>query len=158
LDKFGKNTPDIDIFGTNAYRGNYGFGAFWRQVREESGKPAFITEFGCPSYAEGKTADEAEVLQAEYHQGSWEDIQNNAAFGNGQGNALGGVVFEWLDEWWKAYEPAIHDTKGLWSGPFPDGYMHEEWLGMASQGDGKQSPFLRQLRKSYDMYKKIWSK
>jgi len=158
LDKFGKNTPDIDIFGTNAYRGNYGFGAFWRQVKEESGKPAFITEFGCPSYAEGKTADEAEVLQAEYHQGSWEDIQNNMAFGNGQGNALGGVVFEWLDEWWKAYEPAIHDTKGLWSGPFPDGYMHEEWLGVASQGDGKQSPFLRQLRKSYDMYKKIWSK
>ncbi len=158
LDKFGKNTPDIDIFGTNAYRGNYGFGAFWRQVKEESGKPAFITEFGCPSYAEGKTADEAEVMQAEYHQGSWEDIQNNMAFGNGQGNALGGVVFEWLDEWWKAYEPAIHDTKGLWSGPFPDGYMHEEWLGMASQGDGKQSPFLRQLRKSYDMYKKIWSK
>lgn len=158
LDKFGKNTPDIDIFGTNAYRGEYGFGAFWRQVKEESGKPAFITEFGCPSYAEGKTADQAEVLQAEYHQGSWEDIQNNMAFSNGQGNALGGVVFEWLDEWWKAYEPAIHDTKGLWSGPFPDGFMHEEWLGMASQGDGKQSPFLRQLRKSYDMYKKIWSK
>jgi len=158
LDKFGKNTPDIDIFGTNAYRGNYGFGSFWRQVKEEAGKPAFITEFGCPSYAEGKTADEAEVLQAEYHQGSWDDIQNNMAFGNGQGNALGGVVFEWLDEWWKAYEPAIHDTKGLWSGPFPDGYMHEEWLGVASQGDGKQSPFLRQLRKSYDMYKKIWSK
>ncbi|MDD5477838.1 MAG: glycoside hydrolase family 2 TIM barrel-domain containing protein [Candidatus Omnitrophica bacterium] len=156
LDKFGKNAPDIDIFGTNAYRGDYGFGAFWRQVKEQAGKPAFITEFGCPAYAEGKSVDEAEELQAQYHLGSWEDIQNNMAFENGAGNAIGGVVFEWLDEWWKAYEPAIHDTKGLWTGPFPDGYMHEEWLGMAGQGDGKLSPFLRQLRKAYYMYQKKW--
>ena len=154
LDKFGKNAPDIDIFGTNAYRGDYGFGAFWKQVKENTGKPAFITEFGCPSYAEGKTIDEAEELQAQYHLGSWEDIQNNMAFSGGAGNALGGVIFEWLDEWWKAYEPAIHDTKGLWAGPFPDGYMHEEWLGVSGQGDGKQSPFLRQLRKVYYMYQK----
>ncbi len=165
LDKFGKCTPDIDIFGTNAYRGDYGFGAFWKQVKEEAGKPAFITEFGCPAYAEGKNTDESEELQAQYHLGSWEDIQNNTAFSPGSGNAfggyssgnaLGGVVFEWLDEWWKAYEPAIHDSKGLWAGPFPDGYMHEEWLGMAGQGDGKSSPFLRQLRKSYHMYQKKW--
>jgi beta-glucuronidase len=156
LDKFGKNTPDIDIFGTNAYRGDYGFGAFWRQVKEEADKPAFITEFGCPAYAEGKNSDESEELQAQYHLGSWEDIQNNMAFSGQAGNALGGVVFEYLDEWWKAYEPAIHDTKGLWAGPFPDGYMHEEWLGMSGQGDGKLSPFLRQLRKSYYTYKKLW--
>jgi len=156
LDKFGKNAPDIDIFGTNAYRGEYGFGAFWRQVKEETGKPAFITEFGCPSYAEGSSADEAEEFQMQYYLGSWEDMQDNMAFGDGAGNALGGVVFEWLDEWWKAYEPALHDTKGLWSGPFPDGYMHEEWLGVAGQGDGKQSPFLRQLRKTYYMYQKKW--
>ena len=66
------------------------------------------------------------------------------------------VLFEWLDEWWKGYEPGIQDTKGLWVGPFPDGYMHEEWLGVAGQGDGKLSPFLRQLRKSYYTYQKLW--
>ncbi len=88
--------------------------------------------------------------------GSWEDIQDNLAFSGGQGNALGAVIFEWLDEWWKAYEPAIHDTKGLWAGPFPDGYMHEEWLGVAGQGDGKESPFLRQLRKAYYIYQRKW--
>jgi len=156
LDKFGKDCPDIDIFGANAYRGEYGFGAFWQQVKQQADKPAFITEYGCPAYAEGKSPDEAEELQAEYHLGSWEDIENNMAFSSGAGNALGGVVFEWLDEWWKAYEPKIHDTKGLWTGPFPDGYMHEEWLGLCSQGDGKSSPFLRQLRKAYFTYKKLW--
>jgi beta-glucuronidase len=156
LDKFGKNCPDIDIFGTNAYRGDYGFGYLWQQVKEEAGIPVFITEFGCPAYAAGKTKEETEYLQAEYHRGSWEDIQCNIAFREGAGDSLGGVVFEWLDEWWKAYEPFIHDTKGLFAGPFPDGYMHEEWLGVCGQGNGKLSPYLRQLRQSYYMYKKMW--
>ncbi|MFH1441865.1 MAG: glycoside hydrolase family 2 TIM barrel-domain containing protein [Candidatus Omnitrophota bacterium] len=156
LDKFAKNAPDIDIFGTNAYRGDYGFGYIWQQVKEETDKPAFITEFGCPAYAQGKEEDEEEYLQAEYHSGAWDDIENNAAFKGGMGNSLGGVVFEWLDEWWKAYEPFVHDTKGLFTGPFPDGYMHEEWLGVCSQGEGKLSPFLRQLRKSYEIYEKKW--
>ncbi|MCX5710775.1 MAG: hypothetical protein NT060_02240 [Candidatus Omnitrophica bacterium] len=156
LDKFGQDTPDIDIFGTNAYRGNFGFGSLWGQVRSEADKPVIVTEFGCPAYAEGKTLDEAEDLQADYHRAAWEDIERNAAFGQGEGNAIGGIVYEWADEWWKAYEPKIHDTKGLWTGPFPDGYMHEEWLGVVGQGDGAMSPFLRQPRKAYYMYKKLW--
>lgn len=157
LDVFAKNSPDIDIFGTNAYRGKYGFGFLWRQVKELADKPVFITEFGCPAYMEGESLELAQEEQAEYHRGSWEDIQHNFAFNEGEGNALGGVVFEWLDEWWKAYEPFTHDTRGLWAGPFPDGYMHEEWLGVCGQGDGRLSPFLRQLRKSYYAYKQMWN-
>jgi beta-glucuronidase len=156
LDRFGRDAPQIDMLGTNAYRGDYGFGFLWRQVKQEADRPVFITEFGCPAYAEGKNIDEAEYMQAEFHRGSWEDIENNMAFAGGAGNVIGGVVFEWLDEWWKAYEPYTHDTKGLWAGPFPDGYMHEEWLGACGQGDGSLSPFLRQLRKAYYMYKKMW--
>ncbi|MCM8796568.1 MAG: hypothetical protein NC923_01600 [Candidatus Omnitrophica bacterium] len=158
LDKFGKGAPDIDIFGTNVYRGNSGFGRLWKSVKEETDRPVFITEFGCPAYADGKSEEETEELQAAYHQGCWEDIENNMAFKSGSGNSLGGVVFEYLDEWWKAYEPSVHDKRGLFSGPFPDGYMHEEWLGLCSQGDGRLSPFLRQLRKSYFLYKKLWEK
>jgi beta-glucuronidase len=158
LDKFGKDAPQVDIFGTNAYRGDYGFGALWRQVKQEAERPVFITEFGCPAYAEGKSPYQSEQLQAEYHRNAWEDIENNMAFAAGEGNSLGGVVFEWLDEWWKAYEPSFHDTKGLFSGPFPDGFMHEEWLGVSGQGDGKLSPFLRQLRQSYYTYKKVWNR
>ncbi len=156
LDKFAKNASEVDIFGANAYRGDYGFGFLWRQVKTEADRPAFITEFGCSAYSEGKTQEEGEYLQAEYHRGCWEDIESNMAFGEGSGNALGGIVFEWLDEWWKGYEPSIHDKKGLWIGPFPDGTMHEEWLGICGQGNGALSPFLRHLRRAYFMYQEKW--
>lgn len=156
LDVFAKNCPDVDIFAANLYRGNYGFVDFWQAVKEEADKPAFITEYGCPAYAQAKSLEESEALQGEYHLAAWQDIALNMSTSTGYGNALGGVVFEYLDEWWKAYEPSVHDTKGLFAGPFPDGFMHEEWLGICGQGDGSLSPFLRQLRKSYFTYKKLW--
>jgi beta-galactosidase len=156
LNEFAKNAPDIDIFGANVYRGDGGFGTYWEAVRKLTDKPAFITEYGCSAYVYCKTAQEAEKVQADYLQSCWEDIAGNMAFSGGCGNALGGILFEWLDEWWKGYEPSHHDTKGLWVGPFPDGYMHEEWLGVVGQGDGVASPFLRQLRKSYYVVQKLW--
>lgn len=155
LDIFGKDCPDVDIFGTNAYRGKYGFGNLFAEVKEYAGKPIMITEYGVPAYGEGYSKDEAESFQAEYHKNCWQNMADNFT-GYGLGNALGGIAFEWLDEWWKAYEPGYHDKKGLFSGPFLDGFMHEEWLGLCSQGNGKNSPFLRQLRKSYFTYKSLW--
>ncbi len=157
LDIFGKYCPDIDIFGTNSYRGKYGFLDLWEEVKELADKAVMITEFGAPSYARGYTREEAEEFQAEYHRNCWEDIYQNRA-GFGVGNSIGGFVFEWLDEWWKAYEPSYHDRKGLFTGPFLDGYMHEEWLGVCGQGNGKNSPFLRELKKAYFVYKEIWKK
>lgn len=158
LDLFGKFSPDIDVFAANAYRGDYGFVDFWQAVYDETGKPAFITEYGCPAYMTSDSLDAAEEAQAVYHRDAWMDILENSAGFSGYGNAIGGIAFEWLDEWWKAYEPFLHDSKRLWAGPFPEGFMYEEWLGLAGQGDGKLSPFLRQLRKSYYMYKKMWRK
>ncbi len=156
LDIFAKNCPDIDIFGTNAYRGQYGFLDIWDEVKEATGKPAMLTEYGAPSYARGYTLEEAEKYQANYHEACWQDIVCNSS-GYGAGNAIGGIAFEWVDEWWKAYEPAHHDKKGLFTGPFLDGYMHEEWLGVCSQGEGNESPYLRQLKDSYFTYKRLWN-
>jgi beta-glucuronidase len=155
LDIFAENCPDIDVFGTNSYRGKYGFLDLWEEVSRTADIPAMITEYGAPSYAKGYTIAEAEDFQAEYHKYCWENIYYNSC-GYGEGNALGGFIFEWIDEWWKAYEPSIHDKEGLFSGPFLDGYMHEEWLGLCGQGDGMTSPYLRQLKKSYYTYKKLW--
>lgn len=155
LDIFAKNAPDIDIFGTNSYRGKYGFLDLWKEVKRVADKPAMITEYGASAYGKGYSSQEAEQYQAEYHKNNWLDIFCNSA-GFGAGNAIGGIAYEWLDEWWKAYEPGYHDKKGLFSGPFLDGYMHEEWLGICGQGDGNHSPYLRQLRKVYDTYTELW--
>jgi len=156
LDIFAQECPDIDIFGTNVYRGHHGFLDLWDEVKRIADKPAMITEYGCSSYSEGYTDQESQDYQAMYHRNAWWDISYNSC-GYKAGNALGGVAFEWLDEWWKAYEPSYHDRKGLFAGPFLDGYMHEEWLGVCSQGNGSNSPFLRHLKKAYFAYQQLWS-
>ncbi len=157
LDVFAKNAPEIDIFAGNVYRGDYGFGSFWEQVAGAADRPAFITEYGAPAYGKQMTLEEGEIEQANYHRGNWLDIQANmAGQPDGAGNALGGVVFEWLDEWWKNYEPFYHDKNSEAIGPFAGGYYYEEWFGLNGQGKGKHSPFLRQTRKAYDLYKEMW--
>ncbi len=160
LDKFARYCPDIDVYGTNTYRGKDGFGrSLWEGVKRVADKPVLITEYGCPAYARNRTREEAERWQAEYHRGCWQDIAANAA-GYGAGNSLGGVIFEWVDEWWKSSgsNPYQHNKKGEFKGPFLDGWLYEEWMGITSQGDGSDSPFLRQLRPAYFMYKEIWNK
>jgi tetratricopeptide (TPR) repeat protein len=158
LDVFAEHAPDIDIFSANVYRGDYGFGSFWSHVNEAIDRPAFILEYGSPAYAPHKTLEGAEKAQADYHLGNWMDIEDNMA-GNarGVGNSLGGVIFEWLDEWWKNYEPYKHDRKSDAIGPFPGGYYFEEWFGIVGQGNGRHSPFMRQLRETYFLYKKFWN-
>lgn len=162
IDILKQHSDNIDILGINAYRGSSGFGrSFWEDSRDEVNKPVLLTEYGCPAYYSGKDLAFAEEKQSEYHQGNWEDIMANSA-GSGYGNAIGGVVFEFTDEWWKAgpppiYSASVHETHGDFVANFPDGWMYEEWLGLTSQGNGSHSPTMRQLRKSYDYYKKAWN-
>ncbi len=118
-------------------------------------------EYGCPGYHEGITFEEAYKEQAEYNYGCWEDIAFNSYKGRGEGTAIGGVLFQWIDGWWKGgqpprFSPAIQETKGQWPGPFPDGWFYEEWFGICGQGDGSKTPFLRVLRDTYYTYQKLW--
>ena len=162
IDVLSKHSGNLDVFGVNVYRGSFGFGrSFWEDAKRFLDKPVLFTEYGCPAYMLGKDKAFAEEKQAEYHQGNWEDILHNTA-GSGFGNAIGGCVFEFVDEWWKSglppkFSPSKQETVGDFVAAFPDGWMHEEWLGVVSQGDGSQSPFMRQLRKSYEYYKKVWN-
>lgn len=162
IDVMAKHVANVDIFGTNSYRGESGFGYnFWNDVRRFLDKPVLLTEYGCPAFFNGKSLDFAETRQLDYHRGNWEDLRANAA-GSGFGSSLGGVIFEWVDEWWKAGPPpkfsgAIQESIGQFQAAFPDGWMHEEWLGLLSQGDGSQSPRLRVPRKAYDYYRQVWN-
>jgi len=163
IDLIGKVAPAIDVFGANVYRGSHGFGrSFFDAAQRQLGKPVLVTEYGCPAYQADEPLDVGEMGQALYHMGNWVDLEDNLA-GRGIGNALGGVVFAWVDEWWKAgqpprFSPNVQETVPNWSGPFPGGKNYEEWLGITSQGDGTLSPYLRQLRKAYQLYQRMWTR
>jgi len=162
IEKAAALCPDVDILGVNAYHGRHGMGdSFWQDTSELWKKPVLISEFGAPAYHRYRSEAGGEEAQAEFLRNDWEDIERNLGGGPGQGNGIGGIIYEWMDEWWKAgpaFDPAIHSTIGQFQGPFPDGWSYEEWYGIVSQGDGRHSPFLRQLRPAYDLFKnELWN-
>jgi beta-glucuronidase len=154
-----KFAQEIDIIGMNQYSGPFGFGVLWNKIKEYFDRPVLITEYGCDAY-NLKTREEDEDFQALYHKRAWQDIEKNSFGGSGAGNSLGGVVFCWLDKWWLCGLPTVHDTDiGAWEGQTNDGSFQDEWMGVCGQGDGTGSPFVRQPRKVYYLYKnELWAK
>ena len=63
-----------------------------------------------------------------------------------------------MDKWWLIGSSKSHDTTlGAWRGSTIDGFFNDEWLGVCSQGKGKKSPFMRQLRNVYYLYQQeLW--
>lgn len=163
LDIFAKLCPDVDIFGPNSYRGSHGFGpSMWEWAKKVINRPVLVMEYGCPGFHQGISMDIAYKEQSSYLENCWNDIVFHSYQGHGAGTALGGVVFQWVDGWWKSgqpprFSPIVHETVGQWPGPFPDGWSYEEWFGMCGQGNGTKSPFLRQPRPVYYMHQKIWN-
>ncbi|MHB9156311.1 MAG: hypothetical protein ACYC5N_11605, partial [Endomicrobiales bacterium] len=135
-----------------------GFGVLWNRIKNSFDRPVLITEYGCDSYDE-KSKREDEDYQAHYHRKAWRDIEANSYLGERTGNAIGGVVYCWLDRWWLSGPSNNHDTEaGKWKGPKKDGYFHDEWMGVCAQGNGSRSPFSRQPRKVYFLYRdELWN-
>ncbi len=159
VDYYNKYAPEIDILGINRYPDKDGFGSLWYRARQIMDRPILITEYGCDAF-DSNINNVDEEKQAIWHEGLWRDIEYNLAGGIGDGNAIGGIAFEWLDEWWKSLKgsPDTQQKTKDCPMPFPDNWSSEEFLGIASQGNGSYSPFLRQLRKTYFLYKKMWNK
>lgn len=183
LDMIEKFCPAIDVMGANAYRGEQGFGRhMFLDVQEILDRPLLITEYGVSAYGEGYTKQQAEAYQSMYLANNWEDMDAHMA-GRGVGNVLGGVLFEFMDEWWKAnsdlpekvqkaraewygprsatyksLQPDVQETVPQFGFPFIDGWSYEEWYGIVSQGNGKGSPFCRQVRQAYRTMQELWNK
>jgi len=156
---FAQYAPSIDILGFNQYSGPYGFGTLWQRVKQDFDRPVLITEFGCDAYNSKKSMTD-EAYQAKYHKNAWQDIEKNSYWDDrGAGNSIGGVVYCWLDRWWLVGSPKLHDTTlGAWAGPTIDGLFNDEWLGICSQGNGRNSPFKRVLRTVYFTYQEeLWN-
>ncbi|MEM6772198.1 MAG: glycoside hydrolase family 2 TIM barrel-domain containing protein, partial [Bacteroidota bacterium] len=84
--------PDVDIYGTNMYRG-VSFGDAFDRVRNEYGKPFLFTEFGADAF-NAITNQEDQLNQAYYMVGNWKEIYANAAGMGGAGNSIGGFTFQ----------------------------------------------------------------
>ncbi len=141
LELIAKQVPAMDLLGTNVYRGKTATDLFTR-VKAELGKPVFFSEFGADAF-NARTGREDGLAQAEYLKSQWLDIYQNS-YGQGQaGNAVGGFVFQWSDEWWKYKQTenlALHDQTASWSNDayrfdYQEGSnnMNEEWFGIMAK-------------------------
>ncbi|WP_435623976.1 glycoside hydrolase family 2 TIM barrel-domain containing protein [Flagellimonas sp.] len=133
--------PDVDIFGTNMYRGT-SFGDTFQRVAEELDKPLLFTEFGADAYNVIEQREDSES-QAYYLLSIWKEIYANAAGIGGAKNTIGGFTFQFSDGWWKVSQTEnldVHDTDATWNNP---GYhrdddngannMNEEWFGICAK-------------------------
>jgi len=122
LDIVAEECPDVDIYGTNMYRG-VSFGDAFERVQKEYGKPILFTEFGADAY-NAVTKQEDQPAQARYMVENWREIYANAEGMGKVGNSLGGFTFQFSDGWWKFGQTKnldVHDDNASWSS---GGYDH----------------------------------
>ncbi len=142
LDIIAKECQDVDIYGTNMYRG-VSFGDAFKRVKEEFKKPIMFTEFGADAF-NALANEEDQQSQAYYMVGNWQEIYENAAGLGKSGNCIGGFTFQFSDGWWKFGQTSnltIHDNNASWSnGGYQKDYlegennMNEEWFGICAKG------------------------
>ena len=147
IDLVAQECPHVDVFGTNVYRGISARDLF-SVVKQKLGKPVMFTEFGCDAF-NARDMREDQAMQARFLIGQWHEIYDQSAGHGGEGNAIGGCIFQWSDGWWKYKQDErldIHDTNASWpDGGYTDDYvpgennMNEEWWGICAKGfpDGR---------------------
>ncbi len=144
IDIIAEECTDVDIFGTNVYRGS-SFGDLFQVVKEKLNKPVLFTEFGADAFnAISNKEDQAD--QAFYMIENWKEIYANVGGLGKANNCIGGCTFQFSDGWWKyGFDNRInadkHDNNASWSnGGYGKDYikgkdnMNEEWFGVCAKG------------------------
>lgn len=156
--------PDIDIFGTNIYRG-VSFGDAFQRIADEYHKPILLTEFGADAFNSKKNVEDQEA-QGLYLTNNWQEIYENAAGLGKANNSIGGFTFQFSDGWWKYGQTNnldIHDVTASWSN---QGYNHdfvtgmhnmnEEWFGICAKGQSNEKGlYTLHPRKAYFILKVV---
>lgn len=122
----------MDLWAANAYAFDLAAGV--NSVRAKTAKPIMLTEWGIDAL-DNRSRTEYEDVQAQFDSTNWTQIISV------QDICVGGTVFEFLDEWWKAGNSVAHDYGGYSTPAHPDGYSNEEWWGVIAvtpdtDGDG----------------------
>jgi len=142
VDVIAQECKNIDIFGTNVYRGISARDLF-QVVKSKLDLPVMFAEFGADAF-NAKDMQEDQVTQARYLLGQWEEIYEMSSGKGRVGNAIGGIIFQWVDGWWKFGQESrldIHDTNASWpNAGYAEDYvegdnnMNEEWWGITAKG------------------------
>ncbi len=166
IDLIAEYLGHMDILGSNVYRGK-SFTNLWEEVDKKLDMPVVFFEFGSDAY-NARTSQEDQLAQAEILKYQWQEMYNKS-WGNGEeGNAIGGYVFEWRDEWWKYLQVErldIQDTNASWSNqayPFDwaegKNNMNEEWFGITALGKpNSDGVYEARPRMAYDVLSEIWA-
>jgi hypothetical protein len=162
--------PSVDMVACIVYRGKT-FGNLFKSLKTTFDKPVMFSEFGADAY-DARLKKEDQNQQAFFLDSQWRQIFENLA-GNpkGEGNCLGGTMFEWTDEWWKHNPPdqaswSVHDTESNWSnGQYyfdinapKNMNMNEEWFGIVTlSADQKEGGLDKRIpRKAYYVIRDLW--
>ena len=145
IDIIAEECPDVDVYGTNVYRG-LSFGDMFDVVKEKLDMPIMLTEFGADAF-NAIDNKEDQKAQAYYMVGNWKEIYANAAGLGKAGNSIGGFTFQFSDGWWKygfddRKNADVHDNNASWSNGGYDidllaegeNNMNEEWFGIMAKG------------------------
>jgi len=166
IDLIAELVPSLDILGSNVYRGPT-FTDLWQRVDEKLDLPVVFFEFGSDAF-NARTFEEDQVSQAMILKSQWQEIYQKS-YGHGEeGNAIGGYIFEWRDEWWKYLQTEnldIQDTNASWSNQAylfdwtPDGNnMNEEWFGITALGTTNAEGVYKAIpRMAYDVMQEVFS-
>ena len=170
LDQAKLYCQDVDLVACIIYRGR-SFGNIFKSLKNTFDKPLLFSEFGADAYDSLKKT-EAQDWQALFLESQWRQIYDNLASSQqGEGNCIGGTMFEWSDEWWKhnpmdAESLKVHDTESNWSNPSyyfdiqapKNMNMNEEWFGIVSlSGTEKEAGLDKRIpRKAYYVIRDFW--
>jgi hypothetical protein len=164
IDIIAEECLDVDIYGTNMYRGK-SFGDAFERVKKELNMPIMFTEFGADAF-DALENKEDQKMQAFYMVENWKEIYENAAGLGKTGNSIGGFTFQFSDGWWKFEQTKnleVQDNNASWANggydfDFKKGSnnMNEEWFGICAKGPRNEKGFYKLYpRAAYHALKEV---
>ncbi|MEL7311809.1 MAG: hypothetical protein AAFN07_09885 [Pseudomonadota bacterium] len=166
IDLIAELVPELDVLGSNVYRGP-SFTSLWADVDKKLDLPVVFFEFGSDAF-NARSGAEDQIAQAEILKDQWLEMYNKSWGNAEEGNAIGGFVFEWRDEWWKYLQEENLDTQddnASWSNQAylfdwapGENNMNEEWFGITALGPANsEGVYTARPRAAYDVLAEVFS-